>query len=123
MPDDPSDAGQLAKHSVEAHSRHCERRVEGKADQSTQNIFFVWLGVHRNHRVEKNTKVHSVGFFKERTINRRSQRATSDVAEQDHTVQFQFVNRAMKLAKRSLGSVHRNGSKPFEAIRGFSYQV
>src|SRR5439155_9658115 len=65
---------------------------------------------------QKNAKVHSIGFFEERAIDRRSQRAPFYIAEQYHYVELQIIDRAMKLLERMIRRIHRNRGKSLEAL-------
>src|SRR4026207_1792677 len=66
--------------------------------------------------MKKYAELHSIRFFKKRTILRRSQRLATHVYSRDHTVQFQRLDRAMKFFERFVWRVHRNGSKTFESF-------
>ncbi len=67
--------------------------------------------------MQKDAQLHPVRFFKEGPVLRRGQRPSADIAEQDHAVQFQLVERAMKFVERRVRRIHRNRSKAFEAGR------
>src|SRR5437868_4689712 len=66
--------------------------------------------------MKKNAESHPVRFFEERPVRSRGQRLAADVAEQDHAVQFQIVNRAMKLIERVVRRVHWNRGEAFESL-------
>src|SRR5215813_3402457 len=67
--------------------------------------------------MQKDTQLHSVGLFEERSINRRRQRATSYVAQKNNTVELQLVYRAMKLGDCSIRRIHRYRGESFESAR------
>src|SRR5215510_9429997 len=67
--------------------------------------------------MQKYANLHSVGFFKKRPVYRRSQSATSYVAEKNNTVELERVYRPMKLGDCGIRGVHRDRRKSFESIR------
>src|SRR2546423_14336331 len=65
--------------------------------------------------MQQNAELPVVSCFEKRTILRSSQSVAADVAQQNHAIHFQFIDRATQFFQSCIRIIHGDRSESFES--------